>query len=103
MNAMELIKNFNADSGDNPQVGDLGTNGKNELHRFTKDGWVLVGYDATSPISVLRQKLQEKKKEELKSMYQNGITNYWSKDEFPIRMTIRPDGTEYIDKRDMPA
>lgn len=100
---MDLINNFNAESGDNPQIGDVGTNSKNELHRFTNEGWKLVGYDATSPASIERQQKEYKRKEELKSMYQNGVTHYWSKGDFPIRMTIRPDGTEYIDKADMPA
>jgi len=103
MNVMELISNFNAESGASPQQGDLGVNSKNELHRFVNGEWQLIGYDATSPASIERQQKESKRKNELKSMYQMGVTHYWSKGDFPIRMTIRPDGTEYIDKADMPA
>ncbi len=44
---------------------------------------------------------EENGQKKRKAMYEKGITNYRTKE--GIKMTIREDGTEYIDKCDMPA
>ena len=93
---MDLIKTVDKTHQDNPIEGDLGVNKKGILFHLRNGAWKDIGKPATTSIE---DALQNKRK----SMYENGTTNYWTKGDYPIRMTIRPDGTEYIDKADMPA
>jgi hypothetical protein len=93
---MDLINNLNKESINNPREGDIGLDSELNLHHFTCGKWNKV---SPPPQEYLDKKKAEK--ERLISMYNSGIRNYISKG--GITLTIRQDGTEYVDKRDMPA
>lgn len=63
--------------------GDIGTYRKGKWHLF---------HDATPYLNDENLKRKE--------MYESGTRHYMSSG---MRMTLRPDGSEYIDKSDMPA
>ena len=91
---MDLIKTVDKTHQDNPIEGDLGVDEKGFLFHFRNGVWNFVGKSATSNVEDLLNN-------ERRRMYNNGVRNYYSKG--GIKMTLRPDGTEYIDKADMPA
>ncbi len=96
MNVMELIRTVDKTHQDNPIEGDLGVDNNGILFMYKAGKWKGIGKPViTSHEDVLINKRRK--------MYQNGIRHYFTNGDFQIRMTIRPDGTEYIDKADMPA
>lgn len=91
---MDLINTVDKTHQNNPIEGDLGVDEKGVLFHFKNGVWKDIGKRATTDYEDI---LINKRR----NMYADGTRNYYS--ESGIRMTIRPDGTEYIDKADMPA
>ncbi len=79
-----------------PREGDLAYNDDIKLHHYRGGKW-----NEILPESKESKEKREKELSDKKQMYDSGVRNYFSRG--GIRMTLRPDGTEYIDKRDMPA
>ncbi len=77
---------------DNPQEGDLLHNYQGKLVRFYKGKFIPIVMSDNIEVS--------EEQARLKSMYASGIRHYMNSG---LRMTLRSDGTEYIDKQDLPA
>lgn len=89
-----MVRTINIIHKENPIEGDLGVGEDGTMFCFRNGNWKKI---EKIEESALEYTLQKKRK----AMYEKGITNYRTKE--GIKMTIREDGTEYIDKCDMPA
>ena len=76
------------------RYGDIGMDDKGDTYVFGTRGWSLIGIT----VNCTRDEAEMIKR---KRLYESGERNYTTEE--GLTMTIRPDGTEYIDKKDMPV